>query len=244
MPEASAFVLVPPPIQGIGNASGFTMMVELRDGSNDFAKLQRIARLVLTDAAGQPGMQRVVTPFRAGVPQVEVDVDRTKAEALARLGGRRVRDVIGYVGSSYVNQFNKFGRTFQVYAQADAPFRLNMSDILQLTVRSRSGQMVPLGALVQVRPTTGPALVTLYNLYPAATIVGAPAPGYSSGEAISLMEDIAGKVLPRGTGYEWTAMSYQEKAVGSQIYYVFGSACCWCICAWPASTKVGSLRCR
>jgi HAE1 family hydrophobic/amphiphilic exporter-1 len=224
MPEATGFVLVPPPIQGIGNASGFTMLIEQRDGSNDFTKLEGMTRTVLKNAAGQPGLQHVVSSFRSGVPQIEVLVDRSKAEALGVSVGDVFATLSSYVGSSYVNQFNKFGRTFQVYTQADAPFRLHESDVLQLTVRSQSGQMVPLGALVQVRPTTGPALVTLYNLYPAATIVGAPAPGYSSGEAISLMEQLAGKVLPRGTGFEWTAMSYQEKAVGGEIYLVFGLA--------------------
>jgi HAE1 family hydrophobic/amphiphilic exporter-1 len=222
MTDATGFVLIPPPIQGIGNASGFTMMIEQRDGSNDFTKLERLTRTVLADAAGQPGLQHVVSTFRAGVPQIEVLVDRTKAEALGVSVGDVFATLSSYVGSSYINQFNQFGRTFQVYAQADAPFRLHENDILQLSVRSQSGQMVPLGALVQVRPTTGPALITLYNLYPAATIVGSPAPGYSSGEAISVMEDLAAKVLPRGTGFEWTAMSYQEKAVGAEIYIVFG----------------------
>ena len=142
-------MIVPPPIQGIGNASGFTMMVEQRDGSDDFAKLARVTRTVLTDAAGQPGLQHVISTFRAGVPQVEVLVDRTKAEALGVSVGDVFATLSGYIGSSYVNQFNEFGRTFQVYAQADAPFRLHMDDILQLTVRSQSGQMVPLGTLVQ-----------------------------------------------------------------------------------------------
>jgi len=220
--DASSFVIVPPPIQGIGNASGFTMMIEQRDGSGDFAKLQRVTRTVLADAAGQPGLQHLVSTFRAGVPQIEVLVDRTKAEALGVSVGDVFATLSGYIGSSYINQFNQFGRTFQVYAQADSRFRLNTNDILQLTVRSQSGQMVPLGALVRARPDVGPAMITLYNLYPAASIVGAPAPGYSSGQAISIMEDLADKVLPRGTGYEWTAMSYQEKAVGGQIYLVFG----------------------
>ena len=220
--DATPFVIVPPPIQGIGNASGFTMMIEQRDGSNDFAKLARVTRAVLHDAAGQPGLQRLISTFRAGVPQIEVLVDRTKAEALGVSVGDVFSTLSGYVGSSYINQFNKFGRTFQVYAQADSPFRLNNEDILRLHVRSQSGAMVPLGAVVRVRPTVGPALITLYNLYPAASIVGGPAPGYSTGQAMSIMEDLANKVLPRGTSYEWTAMSYQEKQVGGQIYLVFG----------------------
>ena len=171
------------------------MMVEQRDGSDDFAKLARVTRTALTDAAGQPGLQRVISTFRAGVPQVEVLVDRTKAEALGVSVGDVFATLSGYIGSSYVNQFNEFGRTFQVYAQADAPFRLHIDDILQLTVRSQSGQMIPLGTLVRVQPTVGPALITLYNLYPAASIVGAPASGYSSGQAMSIMEDLANKVL-------------------------------------------------
>jgi hydrophobic/amphiphilic exporter-1 (mainly G- bacteria), HAE1 family len=220
--DASPFVIVPPPIQGIGNASGFTMMIEQRDGSDDFAKLERVTRTVLRDAAGQPGLQHLVSTFRSAVPQVDVLVDRTKAEALGVSVGDVFATLSQYVGSSYINQFNKFGRTFQVYVQADSRFRLNMDDILQLTVRGQGGQMVPLGAVVRVRPTVGPALITLYNLYPSAPIVGVPATGYSTGQAMSIMEDLAGKVLPRGTGYEWTAMSYQEKTVGGQIYLVFG----------------------
>ncbi len=220
--DATGFVVVPPPIQGIGNASGFTMMVELRDGSNDFLKLQRIARTIIADGSSQSGLQRLNGPFRAGVPQVRVLVDRVKAETLHV----SVNDVFGtltaYIGSAYVNQFNKFGRTFQVYVQADSQYRLQPSDLLRLYVRSQDGNMVPLGALVTIAPDIGPSLINLYNLYPAATIVGAPADGFSSGEALSIMDQIAAKELPRGTGSEWTAMSYQEKAVGSQIYIVFG----------------------
>ncbi len=222
MPDAISFVVVPPPIQGIGNASGFNMMIELRDGSDDFAKLERITRAVVADGTSQSGLQRLVSPFRADVPQLEVQVDRVKAEALHVSVGDVFANLSSYVGSSYVNQFNKFGRTFQVYAQADARFRLQPDDLPRLQVRSQDGNMVPLGALVQIRPTTGPGLITLYNLYPAATIVGAPAPGFSSGEAMSLMEQVAAKALPRGTDYEWTALSYQEKSVGGQIYVVFG----------------------
>jgi len=222
LPDATGFVVVPPPIQGIGNASGFNMMIELRDGSNDFAKLQSITRAVLADGASQSGLQRLVTPFRADVPQLAVVVDRVKAEALDVSVGDVFATLSSYVGSSYVSQFNKSGRTFQVYAQADAQFRLHQDDIGRLQVRSQAGKMVPLGALLQIQATTGPGLFTLYNLFPAATIVGSPAQGFSSGEAISLMEEIAAKALPQGTGYEWTALSFQEKSVGSQIYIVFG----------------------
>jgi HAE1 family hydrophobic/amphiphilic exporter-1 len=130
----------------------------------------------------------------------------------------------GYVGSSYVNQFNKFGRTYQVYVQADSKYRLKPSDIEKLYVRSQNGNMVPLGTLVKLRETVGPALIGMYDLYPTATIVGAAGEGFSSGDAIDVMEEIAAKNLPPGSGYEWTAMSYQEKQVGDQIVYVFGFA--------------------
>jgi HAE1 family hydrophobic/amphiphilic exporter-1 len=128
----------------------------------------------------------------------------------------------GYVGSTYVNQINKFGLTFQVYVQADSQYRLRPSDIDKLSVRSQDGKMIPLGALAQVKTDVGPALISLYNLYPSATIVGGPGAGFSSGQALDVMDEIATKTLPRGFGYEWTAMSYQEKIVGGQIFFVFG----------------------
>lgn len=221
-PDATSAVIVPPPIQGIGNASGFTMMVELRDNSDDFVKLEHVTRAIVRDGLSQTGLQRLVTPFRADVPQLRILVDRTKAETLHVSVGDVFSTLASYVGSAYVNQFNKFGRTFQVYVQADSRFRLHPDDILQLPVRSQDGNMVPLGALVQLKRVVGPGLITLYNLYPAATINGGPATGFSSGEALSLMQQIAHSVLPRGTGFDWTAMSYQEKAVGGEIYLVFG----------------------
>jgi HAE1 family hydrophobic/amphiphilic exporter-1 len=220
--DAVALVLIPPPIQGIGNASGFTMQLELRDGSFDYTKLQTMTQSIVQDGNTQSGLQRVISPFRAGVPQLQVTVDRVKAETLNVAVGDVFNVLAGYVGSSYVNQFNKFGRTFQVYVQADSKFRLLPGDIEKLYVRTQDNKMVPLGALVQIRPMVGPALVGLYNLYPTATIIGFAAQGFSSGEAINLMEQIADKTVPRGAGYDWTAMSYQEKLVGGQIIYVFG----------------------
>jgi hydrophobic/amphiphilic exporter-1 (mainly G- bacteria), HAE1 family len=220
--DAVALVLIPPPIQGIGNASGFTMQVELRDGSFDYAKMQTMTQTIVKDGNTQTGLQRLNSTFRAGVPQIQVLVDRVKAETLNVAVGDVFNALAGYVGSGYVNQFNKFGRTFQVYVQAESKYRLNPGDIEKLYVRSQDNKMVPLGALVQIRPVVGPSLVGLYNLYPTASIVGGPAPGFSSGEAMNLMEQIADRTLPRGAGFEWTAMSYQEKIVGNQIFYVFG----------------------
>jgi HAE1 family hydrophobic/amphiphilic exporter-1 len=217
-------LLPPPPIQGIGNAGGFTMMVQLRDGSFDFAKLQAVTNAVVANAESQSGLQRIATSFRAAVPQFAVDVDRTKAQSLQVSVDQVFSAIATYLGSSYVAQFNKFGRTFQVYVQADSQFRLRPSDIEQLTVRNQQGEMVPLGTLVRITPVVGPSLITLYNLYPAASVIGLPARGFSSGEAIRLMEQVAERTLPPGAAFEWTAMSYQEKAVGNQLYYVLALA--------------------
>jgi len=222
--EARIIVLPPPPIQGIGNAAGFAMQIELRDGNSDFNKLQAITSAVVANAQTQSALQRVSSPFRSMVPQFDVDVDRIKTQTLQVTTDQIFSTLSSYLGASYVNQFNKFGRTFQVYAQADAQFRLVPSDIEKLMVRNSQGDMIPLGTVATITPTVGPSLISLFNLYPASTVIGLPAQGYSSGQSIALMEQIAAKTLPPGTGYEWTAMSYQEKSVGNQIYYVFGLA--------------------
>ena len=224
LPEAEAFVIPPPPIQGIGNAGGFTMMVELRDGSFDFEKLEDSAHAVIAAAEAQPAVQRLVSTFRAGAPQVRLMVDRAKAELLGVSVGDAFNALGAFVCSSYVNQFNRFGRTFQVYVQAEADARRQPEDLLRLRVRSQDGQMVPLGAFATVQPETGPALITLYDLYPAAMVLGAPAQGFSSGQALRVMEQVAAGVLPPGLGYDWTAMSYQEKQVGAQLYLALGLA--------------------
>jgi hydrophobic/amphiphilic exporter-1 (mainly G- bacteria), HAE1 family len=222
--EARALVLPPPPIQGIGNAAGFAMQVELRDGNSDYAKLQAITGAVVANAQTQSALQRVQSPFRATVPQLDVEVDRVKTQTLHVTTDQIFSTLSSYLGSSYVNQFNKFGRVFQVYAQADSQFRLAPRDIANMMVRNQNGDMVPIGTVAKITPSVGPSLISLYNLYPSATIVGLPAQGYSSGQSLNLMEQIADKTLPPGAGYEWTAMSYQEKAVSNQIYYTFGLA--------------------
>ena len=224
LPDAVGLVLPPPPIQGIGNSGGFNLMVEIRDGNIDFTKLDRTVSAIVANAGTQSALQRVSSSFRSSVPQVQVLVDRTKAETLQVSISDVFATMSSYLGSTYVNQFTKFGRAFQVYVQADSRFRLKPADIESLYVRSQTGKMIPLGALVQIRNVAGPALITLYNLYPAATVVGSPAQGYSTGQAISLVEQVADKTLPPGMATEWTAMSYQEKIVGHQIYYVFGLA--------------------
>ncbi len=220
--EARVLVVPPPPIQGIGNASGFTMQLELRDGSFDFSKLQAMANTMVQAAQSQTGLQRVQTTFRSDAPQFRIDIDRVKAQALHVTVDQVFSTIQTFLGSTYVVQFNKFGRTFQAYVQADAQFRLRPEDIAQLTVRNQLGGIVPIGTLAEVVPSTGPPLISLYNLYPTAMVMGMPAQGFSSGQAMHLMEQIAARTLPPGTGYEWSAMSYQEKIVGGQIYLVFG----------------------
>jgi HAE1 family hydrophobic/amphiphilic exporter-1 len=222
--EARALVLPPPPIQGIGNAAGFAMQVELRDGDNDFSKLEALTQAMVANAQSQSALQRVQSPFRAAVPQFDVEVDRIKTQTVHVTTDQVFSTLASYLGSSYINQFNKFGRVFQVYAQADSQFRLTTRDIARMMVRNQNGDMIPIGTVAKITPSVGPSLISLYNLYPSATIVGLPAQGYSSGQSLNLMEQIADKTLPSGAGYEWTAMSYQEKAVSNQIYYVFGLA--------------------
>jgi HAE1 family hydrophobic/amphiphilic exporter-1 len=158
------------------------------------------------------------------VPQINVGIDRIKTQTLHVTTDQVFSALSTYLGSSYVNQFNKFGRVFQVYTQADSGFRLTERDIANMMVRNQNGDMIPIGTVAKITPAVGPSLISLYNLYPSSTIVGLPAQGYSSGQSLSLMEQIADKTLPPGTGYEWTAMSYQEKAVSNQIYYTFGLA--------------------
>jgi HAE1 family hydrophobic/amphiphilic exporter-1 len=224
IPEARILVVPPPPIQGIGNAAGFAMQVQLRDGTSDFGKLQAIAGAIVANAQTQSALQRVSSSFRSMVPQFDVEVDRIKTQTLHVTTDQIFSTLSSYMGSTYVNQFNKFGRTFQVYTQADSQFRLTPRDIEKLMVRNSQGDMIPLGTVAKITPAVGPSLISLYNLYPSATVIGLPAQGYSSGQSMTLMEEIAGKTLPPGTGYEWTAMSYQEKVVGGQICYAFGLA--------------------
>jgi HAE1 family hydrophobic/amphiphilic exporter-1 len=222
--DGRAFPLVPPAIQGIGNAGGFQMQVEQRDGSFDYVKLQNATQNVIEQASTQSALNNLITSFRAGAPHVRVDIDRSKAETLKVSIGEVFTTLSSYLGSTYVNRFNKFGLTLQVFLQADSQYRTKPDDILKLQVRNADGQMVPIGALATLKQDSGPPLISLYNLYPSAAIVGAPAEGFSSGEAIDLMDQIANQTLPPGTGYEWTAMSYQENVVGNQLLYVFALA--------------------
>lgn len=222
--EAKVTVVPPPPIQGLGLSGGVQMQVELKDGSFDYNKLQKITEEMVKYNQQQPNIQRLLTSFRAKVPQVGFPIDRTKAESMGVSIGDALDTLQSYLGSSYVNVFNKFGQVFSVYVQADAPARIDDAAIRHYTVRNKNGDMIPLGTLAEVQPSLGPAIISLYNLYPSASIVAMSANGYSAGQALDTMEKSADFILPKGTGYEWTSTAYQQIIAGNATYYIFALA--------------------
>jgi HAE1 family hydrophobic/amphiphilic exporter-1 len=196
------------------------MMVEDRTGVG-LGELEKAVRQVLLAADKQSGLRGVTTSFNSNSPQLELTIDRTMAESL----GVTINDVFqtlqANLGSTYVNLFNQFNQSFQVRMQADADYRRRLEDISNLYVANRSGQMVPLGALLGIRRIHGSELITRYNLYPAVPLIGTPAAEFSSGEAIAIMERVADANLPLNVGYSWTGLSYQEKLIGNQAYFIF-----------------------
>jgi len=218
--EGLVVVVLPPPVRGIGTSGGFRMMVEDRGGAGPQA-LQAAVYAMMGRAAQTPGLTQVFSLFEASTPQLYLDIDRTKVEML----GVNVGDVFGalqtYLGSSYVNDFNLLGRVFRVTAQADAGFRLDPKDVLKIRVRNASGETVPIGSFSSVRDISGPYRVPRYNLYPAAELDGAPAAGYSQGQAIELMQKLANETLPPGFSYEWTTLAYQQLRAGSTAAFAF-----------------------
>jgi HAE1 family hydrophobic/amphiphilic exporter-1 len=221
--EAQAFVLIPPPIRGLGQTGGFQMMVEDRR-SLGLAELQRAANELVQAGNSQPSLRGLVSTFSTSSPQLYLNIDRTKAESMQVPLSNVFTTLQSYLGSSFVNLFNKFNQVFQVYIQADNRYRLQPRDIKSLHVRNQRGEMVPLGTLLDVKQVQGPELVTRYNLYPAAAIFGSAAPGFSSGQALSVMEQLAQETLPQGMAYDWTSTSYQEKKVGYQAYLIYALA--------------------
>lgn len=222
--EANCLVMLPPPIPGLGISDGFQMQVELSNGTFDYDKLSRITKEIVAEANRRPSIHSALTPFRADVPQLSFKLNRREAETYGVSIGSVFNALQTYLGSTYVNQFTKFGRTFDVYAQADAPFRMDAEAIRQYTVKSSSGGMVPLGSLASIGPAHGPSVIQLYNLFPAASVIGSARQGYSSGEALKTMDDVARLILPEGMKYQWTALSYQEKLAGASTVLVFGLA--------------------
>jgi hydrophobic/amphiphilic exporter-1 (mainly G- bacteria), HAE1 family len=218
---ASIGVLPPSPIPGLGNAFGFQMMIEDR-GSNGLEELQKAVNQILARAHADPGFLRMgFTTFSANSPQIYLDINRVMARSLGVTINDLFKTLQAYLGSSYVNQFNQFNQSFQVRIQAGADYRNKLRDIGDLYVKNRDQQMVPLGAMLDVHRALGSELDTRYNLYPAATITGIATPKYSSGQALNIMENFAHEVLPRSMDYEWTGLSYQEKLIGNQAYFIF-----------------------
>jgi multidrug efflux pump len=220
MKEAYIAIFPPPPVQGLGTIGGFKLQVEDRTDLGNEALNQAMAQ-VQAKAMKEPSLQGVFSNFNTSVPQLFAHLDRTKAQQL----GVNVQDVFDtmqtYLGSIYVNDFNRFGRTYEVIAQADTPFREKAGDIAQLKVRNTGGEMVPLGAMVNVTETTGPDSALRYNGYRSADLNGGPAPGYSSGQAQAAMTKILDETLPKGMTYEWTDLTYQQILSGNTALLVF-----------------------
>jgi multidrug efflux pump len=220
MKEAYIAIFPPPPVQGLGTIGGFKLQVEDRTDQGNAALNQAMAQ-IQAKAMKEPSLQGVFSNFNTSVPQLFAHLDRTKAQQL----GVNVQDVFDtmqtYLGSIYVNDFNRFGRTYEVIAQADTPYREKAGDIAQLKVRNTAGEMVPLGAMVNVTETTGPDSALRYNGYRSADLNGGPAPGYSTGQAQAAMTKILDETLPKGMTYEWTDLTYQQILSGNTALLVF-----------------------
>ena len=223
LPGATAFAFNLPPIIGLGSTGGFEYQLQDLAG-RDVAELAQVMRAVIIEANQQPELARVFSTFAADTPQLYLDLDRNKAETL----GVNINDVFtalqGTLGGLYVNDFNLFGRTWQVNIQADKDFRSKVDDIFKVHVRNAKGEMVPIRSLASVRLVLGPSALIRYNLYRSVTINGSPAPGYSTGDALAAMERLSARVLPPGYGFEWTGTALQEKEAAGQTTVVLALA--------------------
>jgi len=223
IPEAAIDVFPPPPVDGLGTAGGFKLMVEDR-GNLGLDILQDETDNLVREGLAQPGFLGMSTVFRAHIPQLWVDIDRIKVKQ----EGIAIKDVFDtlqiYMGSLYVNQFNDFGRSWQVNVMAEGGYRNEVRDVRKLKVRNYKGQMVPLGTLVDVRPVGGPVMVLRYNLYPSAPINGVTFPTVSSGQVIDIMDNLAKKELPPAMETQWTELMYMQILAGNTAMYVFALA--------------------
>ena len=220
---ATSIVISPPTVRGMGNGGGWRMMIESRTGTN-YQELEKATNDMVAASRKVPAVAAVFSQFNTGAPRLFADLDRDKAQLLGVPPSEVYSAMNIYLGSLYVNDFNLNGRTDQVIAQADPSFRKTREDIMNLKVRSTSGEMVPLGSVVTLHEESGATRVVRYNLFPSADIRGQAAPGYSSGEALAAMEKLAREVLPQGMGVEWTDMAYQEKLAGNTGPLVFALA--------------------
>ncbi|MGN6208559.1 efflux RND transporter permease subunit [Asticcacaulis sp.] len=219
--EGYSVMFPPPPLLGIGTTGGFKLQLEDRAGLG-YQKLDEATKAFVAKASQTKELAGVFTGYNINTPQLFADIDRTRARQL----GVSVSDIFStmqiYLGSQYVNDFNRFGRTYSVRVQADAPYRARAEDIGSLKVRSKTGEMVPLAAVLKVDPVSGPVTASRYNGYLAADISGGPAPGYSSGQAQDAIKRIAAETLPAGIDYEWTELTYQQILAGDSSNLVFG----------------------
>jgi hydrophobe/amphiphile efflux-1 (HAE1) family protein len=218
--DAFVAVFPPPPVNGLGQVGGFKLQLEDRAGLGESA-LNDATQALLGKAYQMPELAGVFSGYRVNVPQLDVEVDREKVKHEGIVLTDLFQTMQAYLGSVYVNDFNKFGRTYQVKVQADAQFRATADNIAQLKVRNAAGAMIPLGSVVTVKQSHGPDQATRYNGYPSADINGGPAPGYSSGQAEATIEGIMRDVLPNGIGYEWTDLTYQQKLSGNTAVFIF-----------------------
>ena len=218
--EAFVAIFPPPPVNGLGTTGGFKLQIEDR-ADMGYENLANVVQAVQQQAWQTPELSSVYSNYKINVPQLYADLDRTKAKQL----GLNISDIFDtmqiYLGSLYINDFNQFGRTYQVITQADSQFRSKPEDVDQLKVRNNQGEMVPLGSVIQMKETYGPESAAHYNGYLSADINGNPAPGYSSGQAQEAIVDILGKVLPTGMAFEWTELTYQQVLSGNTAIYIF-----------------------
>ncbi|MGZ3280098.1 MAG: efflux RND transporter permease subunit [Caulobacteraceae bacterium] len=220
VPDAVIATYPAPSIQGLGQLGGFRMQIEDRAGLGPQA-LNAAIQQIEADAAKDPRLAGVFSGYQIGVPKIRADVDREKARAQGVSLTDLFETMQVFMGSLYVNDFNRFGRTYQVNVQADQKFRLQPEDLLRLQTRNAAGQMIPLGAFVTTHPTTGPEQTAHYNGMLTAELNGGPAPGYSTGQAQKALEEIARKDLPNGMGFEWTELAYQQILAGNAAVYIF-----------------------
>ncbi|MEM0897124.1 MAG: multidrug efflux RND transporter permease subunit [Verrucomicrobiota bacterium] len=221
--EGLTIVLPPPTVRGLGNGGGFKMMVQDR-ADLGYAQLEQATWGLIMTAMQEPEVVQPFTPFTAQAPQFYADIDREKAFMLG-VPLSNVFDTLSvFLGSSYVNDVNLYGRTFRLTAQAEAEFRDTAEDVSRLKTRNAQGDMVPLGSVLSVDQKTGPDRVVRFNLYPSADLLGATAPGFSTGQALQKMEALAANVLPQGMGYEWTELAYQEQKPRTSPALIFGLA--------------------
>jgi HAE1 family hydrophobic/amphiphilic exporter-1 len=208
---------------GLGVAGGFEMQLQDRGGVG-LIELEQMVHEMVAAGNSQSGLMGLRSTFRAGVPMLYADIDREKVKSLGISLDEVFSTLQTALGSSYVNDFNKFGRTYQVRVQADQEFRQDAEHIGRLEVRDRQGNMIPLSTICKIERRLGPQVIPRFNLYPSAQITGSAAPGYSSGQALQLLEQMAAQKLPSAMGFDWGGISFQEKRVGSEAIVVFSMA--------------------